>query len=283
MTLREAAPYPSLVIRTLCLSLVASLTACATDQVSRAEHTEVLASLRALRAENARLESRLDKLETDQRSGRPVAAAPRAELPKSEFGSIAPKPGTPNETPREDLPSLTVVKLKPRKESPPKLPTAIEVVEPAPEVITNESAIAIANADEADASENTAVEQIYLQGLDAMKTGNSEGGIATLRQFARDWPKHPRADNALFYAAVALMAAREYQQAEALLEQTLKNYPAGDATLESMVKLAECKSRLNRPADARATWEKIVATYPGTQAALVAQSRLAASSAPPKE
>ncbi|MDP3231516.1 MAG: tetratricopeptide repeat protein [Myxococcales bacterium] len=264
-------------IRLLLAILSAALCACATDQVSRAEHAELLASVRALRAENARIESRLEAMEADLKGARPAprpAAASPKTTPSSASGSTSAAPTAS----RDDVPALTVVKMKPKKESAPRLSTEVEVVEP-PVAIVDELAPAVElPADAPDATENAFLEQQYLLGVDALKTGNPEGGIAQLQQFAREWPKHPRADNALYYAAVGLMAAREFKDAETLLEQAIRQYPAGDATLDSMMKLADCRSRLNRQADARATWEKIVATYPGTQAATLAQSRLASAS-----
>lgn len=275
MTLAERGPYTLKVIRLLLATLSAALCACATDQVSRAEHTELLASVRALRAENARIEARLESMEASLK-GTPTAR-PAAASAKTAPGSSS-ATGSTAAAPRDDVPALTVVKLKPKKEAAPKLSTEVEVVEP-PVAIVDELAPAVElPADPPDATENAFLEQQYLQGVDALKTGNAVGGIAQLQQFAREWPKHPRADNALFYAAVGLMAAREFKDAESLLEQAIRQYPAGDATLESLMKLAECRSRLNRQADARATWEKIVATYPGTQAATLAQSRLASAS-----
>lgn len=272
MTLGERGPYTLKAIRLLLASLSAALCACATDQVSRAEHTELLSSLRALRAENARIEARLEKVEAELKGPRKAASVPPSA------GAAMAVAAAPTSAPRDEVPSLTVVKLKPKKEAPPRLATEVEVVEP-PVAIVDELAPAVDAAPEPpDAVEVAALEQQYLQGVDALKTGNSEGGVALLQQFARDWPKHPRADNALFYAAVGLMAQREFKDAETLLEQAIRQYPAGDATLDSLVKLAECRSRLNRQADARATWEKIVATYPGTQAATLAQSRLASAS-----
>lgn len=250
-----------------------ALCACATDQVSRAEHTELLTSVRALRAENARIEARLESMEASLKSTPMTRAA--AATSKAAPGSAV--SGSTTQAPRDDVPSLTVVKLKPKKEVAPKLSTEVEVVEP-PVAIVEELAPAVElPADPPDATENAFLEQQYLQGVDALKTGNAVGGIAQLQQFAREWPKHPRADNALYYAAIGLMAAREFKDAETVLEQAIRQYPAGDATLDSMMKLAECRSRLNRQADARATWEKIVATYPGTQAATLAQSRLASA------
>lgn len=254
----------------------AALCACATDQVTRAEHAELLASVRALRADNARLESRLDRMEQEQKTAK-VMTAPRASTPSAPTSSGTTVSSGNTTAPAQELPSLTVVKLKPKKEAAPKISTEVEVVEPPAAILTNETVSAAEN-EQLDQMEAAAIEQQYQSGVDLLKTGNPEGGIAALQQFARDWPKHPHADNALFYAAVGLMAGREFKDAENVLEQTIRQYPAGDATLEALVKLAECRARLNRQADARATWEKIVANYPGTQAATLAQSRLASAS-----
>lgn len=255
----------------------AALCACATDQVSRAEHQELLASLRALRAENARIEARLDKLESEVK----VVAAPSARTTAVAVSPVSPKSAPEAQVVKKDeMPALTVVKLKPKKEAPPRLSTEVDVVEPPEGLLTN---LSPGDDEPKDTADEALVEQQFQSGLDALKTGNPEGGVTQLQQFARDWPKHPRADNALYYAAVGLMAAREFKDAENLLEQAIRQYPAGDATVDSLLKLAECRTRLNRQADARATWEKIVSTYPGTQAATTAQARLAASPASRKE
>ena len=278
MTLAEHGPYTLMVIRLFLASMSAALCACATEQVSRAEHVELLASVRALRAENARIESRLEAMEASLKGKGTATGRLAAGASNSPASSVSGSTSAPAVAPRDDVPSLTVVKLKPRKETAPKLSTEVEVVEP-PVAIVDELAPAVElPADPPDATENAYLEQQYLQGVDALKTGNAQGGITMLHQFARDWPKHPRADNALYFAAVGLMAAREFKDAETVLEQAIRQYPAGDATLDSMMKLAECRSRLNRQADARATWEKIVVNYPGTQAATLAQSRLASAS-----
>ncbi len=270
LTPSESAPYTLTVIRLLLASTSVALAACATDQVSRAEHNELLASVRALRAENARLETRLDRMEAELKAKAP--SPQRVEQRPTSSGSVS----TTAPAPTEEVPALTVVKLRPKREAPPKIATEVEVVEPLPTVITNLSADD--PAVEPDTTELAAIDQQYLSGVDALKTGNADGGIAQLKQFARDWPKHAKADNALFYAALGLMAAREYKDAEQLLEQEVQSYPAGDATIDSMLKLAECRARLNRQADARATWEKIIARYPGTTAATTAQARLASAS-----
>ena len=124
MTLSEASPYPRSVIRSIAAIACLALSGCVTDVVSRAEHAELLSSVRALRAENARLENRLNKLEQDK-----VMAS--ASRPGGATAKVAAVPTTkPAPSSNDALPPLTVVKLKPRKDAAPKIETAVEVSEP---------------------------------------------------------------------------------------------------------------------------------------------------------
>lgn len=75
--------------------------------------------------------------------------------------------------PAQELPSLTVVKLKPKKEAPPKISTEVEVVEPPPTVLTNEN-VASADAEPADQMEAAAIEQQYQSGVELLKTGKGK-------------------------------------------------------------------------------------------------------------
>jgi tol-pal system protein YbgF len=229
--------------------------------------------MRALRAENARLEERLERLE----QARLVAAAPRpAAMPAPQ---ALPPPSVATTTPSgiEAIPPLAVVKLKPRKEAAPRLPTDVEVEEPAelPPLVASSPESPL---DEADLS---IAETQFERALALMKTGASERGVAQMQQFVTDWPRHPRADNALYFAGLAHMAEKNFESAAALFERVLAQYPAGDAVLDSMLKLAECRHKLNRTREAKATWEKIVSTFPGTAAASQAQARLASLSSSP--
>jgi tol-pal system protein YbgF len=118
----------------------------------------------------------------------------------------------------------------------------------------------------------------FERGLDMMKTGNPDGGEAQMQQFVRDWPRHPKADNALYLAGASALAQGNPERAVAHFEEVISHYPAGDAVLEAMLRLGECRLKLNHPREARATWEKIVSTYPGTGAAVQAQALLFSAS-----
>jgi len=255
------------VIRTLAAISCFALAGCATDVVSRSEHAELLSVIRALRADNARLESRVEKLETDRlvSSAKPTPR-PMTELAKADTGSSG------------ALPPLAVVKLKPKREAPPKIDTSVEVAEP-PETFTNLKEAQQNNA-EPDEADLAMAEAQFDRGVEMLKTGNLEGGVAQLQQFVSDWPRHPKADNALYFAGLALHSSKEYDKAVTFFDRVVASYPAGDAVLDSMLKLADCRARLNKPKEARATWERIVSNYPGTTAATQAQQRLAQANTP---
>lgn len=249
----------------MCLALAA----CATDSASRAELSELTASVRATRADNARLEARLERLEQ--------------QLAVSGVKGAAPRPGASPAAAlsKNELPSLTVVKVKPRRDPAPKLSTNVAVVEP-PEGIVEElrAAPAPGAAPEPDDTDAQLAEQQFQRGVDSLRTGNVEGGVAQLVQFTTDWPRHPQADNALYFAGLGQMSLEQWDGAARTFEQASSKYPAGDAVVDAMLKLAECRVKQSRPQDAKATLERIVTSFPGTAAATQAQARLAAIAAP---
>lgn len=257
------------------------MSGCATaDVVTRAEHAELLSSMRAIRAENARLEARLEKLEQERvlsaaRTTTRVAPATASAMPTPAVSATSSASSS-----MDALPPLTVVKLKPRREAAPRLPTAVEVEEPAETLVQDlRSSAPVVAEGEPDEADLSMAEAQFEKALSMMKTGNSEGGVAQMQQFVTDWPRHPKADNALYFAGLSLMAEKDFENASGLLERVVAQYPAGDAVLDSMLKLAECRLKLNRPREAKATWEKIVSSFPGSAAATQAQARLASLSA----
>lgn len=233
-------------------------------------------SVRALRAENARLEARLDKLEQSASPRQAQVKTSTTQSAPAVATRTAPAPVSPPvaSVSNDSIPPLTVVKLKPRHDPAPRLATAVEVAEPS-EAFVQESQNSAPSEDE------VAMAQLQFDhGLEMMKTGNSEAGVAQLEQFVVDWPRHPKADNALYFIGLALMSQKEFEGASSRFGRVLNQYPAGDAVLDSMLKLADCRVKLNRPAEARSTWQKIVTQFPGTTAATEAQTRLSSPSVP---
>jgi tol-pal system protein YbgF len=238
---------------------------CAAGGVTRSEHVDAMSSIRALQAENARFERRLEKLEA-QAAVPHGAQAPKATEPAPVINAPA------SWSSADAVPPLAVVKLKPKREPAPRLATHVEVAEPNPSVHFD-----AVQDEEAAAADFSVAETQFEAALSLMKTGNSEQGVASMLQFTIDWAHHPKADNALYYSGLAYLSQKDFPRAAELFERVLSNYPAGDARVEAMLKLGDCRLRLQQPREARATWQEIVTHFPGTSAAAQAQTRLAST------
>ncbi|WP_163865593.1 tetratricopeptide repeat protein [Myxococcus eversor] len=281
----------SAIFRLLAAAPLCALCACATTSASQAEVGALQAELRALRESQTRLVDRLERLEAH-------AAVERARTPGS---SPATKQAIPASVrvaaPAQDealtmTPELSVVKLKPRFEPAPRLATQVAVVEPeseqvemfisnvpdgAPESGSGGATMVTTREDDpADQPDPDVLEADYEKSVSLLRTGNVEGGVQRLRRFSEENPRHPRADNALYFSGLGQMGLNEFKDAARTFERLIATYPAGDAMLDGMLRLAECRMRLNQAADARALYTRVVTQFPGTAAATQAEQRLAA-------
>ncbi|WP_430384416.1 tetratricopeptide repeat protein [Archangium violaceum] len=264
--------------RLLALAPLCALTACATTgSAQTSELAELKAEVRAMRDTQARLEKRLERMELHASVTQARAAAPSNK--GSASTAAAPEPEKSFTTPE-----LAVVKLKPRNEPAPSLPTQVPVVEPAPD----DMEMFISSAPEGDSGpaaaepkeqlDVTILDAEFEQAVAALRTGNVEGGVVRLSRFAEDNPRHPRADNALYFSGLGQIGLKDHDAAAKTFERLIASYPAGDAVLDGMLRLAECRLRLNQKDDARALYTRILTQFPGTAAATQAEQRLASLS-----
>ena len=234
------------------------LCCCASPSTSERELSSLRAEIRSLRDENTRLAGRVERLETT--------------LPATASSASAPQPAASRE-----VPSLTVVKLKPKSDPAPKLSVSVPVVEPEGEALAE-----IVEPTQASPGQSTAragdpaLDAEFADALAALRTGNVAGGIARLQRFAAQNPRHPKADNALYYVGVGLMAQSDFEGAAGTFERLLSSYPASDEGQSALLKLAECRVRLKNAGAARAVYTQLVTKYPGSVAAVEATQRLAA-------
>ncbi|MEN9799694.1 MAG: hypothetical protein RL653_3391 [Pseudomonadota bacterium] len=245
------------------LSAAALLAAsgCATDAALKAELVELKREVRAQRETGRRLAERLDRLEASQ--------AVLGARDKPSEGRIPPASAVPD---------LAVVRLKPKADPPPKLDTRKPVQEPPAELDEDTFAPAAAAQgapESGDAEADAALgEALFEEGLSALKTGNLEGGVARLKAFVGQYPRHARADNALFFMGVGLQGMDNLPAAIQTFQSVLDGYPAGDAVLDALLRLADCRARMGQPDKARQLYSRIVQQYPGTTAAARAQVAL---------
>ncbi len=241
------------------------------------------AELRSLREQQSRMGDRLERLERSTsvsraRSVQPPASSPAKPAPAGPPQSQAPAAGKPPES-KVEVPDLTVVKLKPKNEPAPSLPTRVDVVEPDEDQAEMFVSASPESSEPASAPVNTAaLDAEYEQAMSALRTGNVELGVARLQAFAEQNPRHSRADNALYFSGLGQMGLKDFTAAALVFERLIETYPAGDAVLDGMLRLAECRVKLNQPDDARALYTRVITQFPGTAAATQAEQRLASLS-----
>ena len=235
---------------------------CASDAANKSEVRTLQASVKQLQDENLKLLERVQALETDRAVARAGQQQPLGPL------LVA----APSVTSGSEVPTLAVVKLKPRADRAPPIDVRTQVQEPDGELV---AALGRSASPAGDAPDATQVDGEFAQAQEALRTGNLGGGIERMTRFADTYPKDPRADDALYLAALGEMGQDEPARAAKLLESVLQRYPAGDVVQQAMLKLAECRMRLKQTAEARALLARLVTNFPGTPAASEAQARLA--------
>ncbi|HEX8700910.1 MAG TPA: tetratricopeptide repeat protein [Myxococcaceae bacterium] len=257
-----------------------ALSACATDSATQAEMAALRSELRTMREQQARLGDRLERIERSTSVSRARATQPPAAAAAAPAEA---KPGAKPQEPSVQVPDLTVVKLKPKNEPAPSLSTRVPVVEPDDDqvemFVSGSPASSEPDSEPAAAPVNNEVlDAEYEQSMSALRTGNVQLGVTKLQAFATQYPRHSKADNALYFAGLGHMGLKDFTSAAVLFESLIATYPAGDAVLDGMLRLAECRVKLNQPDDARALYTRVITQFPGTAAATQAEQRLASLS-----
>ena len=217
-----------------------------------------------MRQSHERVEQRLSRLEDRDAVSQAAARAPsRSETARAPEGAV---------------PELTVVKVKPRADEAPALDTSTEIQEPVLDEVANlgrKRGSADEDAADAEVKDPALVEAEFEDAMSGLKTGSFAAAVQKLQAFAAAYPKHPRSDNALYFSGVGFLALDDAESAAHAFDQVIADYPAGDARLDAMLKLAECRVRLDQRDRALELYTRILSHYPGTTAAAQARQRLA--------
>ena len=91
-----------------------------------------------------------------------------------------------------------------------------------------------------------------------------EEGVGWYRALARDYPAHPFADDALFYAADLLARAGHSDEAMAALADLSEKYPKGDFRPEALFRIAWIEKQAGHVAGALASLSRIERDYEAT-------------------
>jgi tol-pal system protein YbgF len=93
--------------------------------------------------------------------------------------------------------------------------------------------------------------------------------------FARSYPKHDYADNALYWKGEAAYDQAHYADALAAFTEVVKRYGGGNKAPDALLKIGLCYGRLGDPANAKDVLARLVAAYPDANATRIAREKLA--------
>jgi tol-pal system protein YbgF len=119
----------------------------------------------------------------------------------------------------------------------------------------------------------------YREGIDLLRSGDSQGAIQKLREFLRKSPKSDLADDAQYWIGEAYYTNRDYNRAILEFNEVLLRYPKGDKVPAALLRQALAFAELGDKVDARLVLQKLVSEHGDSPEAEQGRQKLAELSA----
>lgn len=133
--------------------------------------------------------------------------------------------------------------------------------------------------------EHAAAEHLFASGGDPtalyraayarLKAGQAEQAAEEFRGLVRRFPHHDLADNAQYWLAETFYLRAAYREAEPEFRAVIRRWPTGNKAPDALLKLGYCLLAEGDATLGRSTLLQVVEHYPRTEAAALAQKRLA--------
>jgi tol-pal system protein YbgF len=218
-----------------------------------AQQAFLVAEIKNLSEQLAKLKSSLDDAETAMRSLRATPVPPESRP--------VPAPAPPP----------TPAPAPPPTPAPAPTPPAAAVPEPKPA-----APIPAAPASGRTPSSNAEADRIFAAALARLRAGDEGQAALEFTEFVAQYPTHPQAAVAQNYIGEAYYRQREYRQAMGEYQKTVDNYTQAAQVSEALLKIGLCQRALGDGASAKATWEQVVKRFPKSDAARQARTLLGA-------
>lgn len=114
---------------------------------------------------------------------------------------------------------------------------------------------------------------VYGDAFAALKAGRYEEAVRGFQMYLAKYPRGPRADNATYWLGEAHFMQSQFEDALKAF-QAVAAFPESRRLADAMYKVALCQYELKAFKNARATLNKVVSTYPDSEAAKQAQVKL---------
>ena len=173
--------------------------------------------------------------------------------------------------PRETIPPLPVVTLRPEKE--PAEGTARLPATAAP-VAGDASPPGLALSQGAGSKGAGSAKELYRRGRSQLAGGHPREAMATLGELVERFPRDTLADDAEYLLGELHYARRGYMEAMAAFREVLHRWPHGDKAAEAQLKLADCQFAQGRQTAGREALRVVIARYPRSPVARLARRRL---------
>jgi tol-pal system protein YbgF len=125
--------------------------------------------------------------------------------------------------------------------------------------------------DEIRAADETTV---YSDAFAALKAGRYDEAARGFQLYITKYPDGPRADYATYWMGESMYVQKDYVSALKVFQRVLTGFADSRKAPDAMLKVAYCQYELKAFRNARATLQKVVSTYPGTDAERLAEQRL---------
>lgn len=117
-------------------------------------------------------------------------------------------------------------------------------------------------------------QSIYGQAFDALKAGNYTVAISGFQDFLHQYPSSALAPNAEYWLGEAHYVNRDFASAESAFQAVLDKWPSSSKAPDAMLDLGNTQLAQGKTAKGRATLNRVVSQFGGTDAANRAQARL---------
>lgn len=121
---------------------------------------------------------------------------------------------------------------------------------------------------------------VYTQSFDALKAGSYSIAITGFKDFLKNYPQSPLAENAQYWLGEAYYVNHDYDSAAEAFRAVVKKWPDARKAPDALLKLGYTQYEQKQYAAARATLTALTQKYPGTDAAKLATDKLRRIPAP---
>lgn len=116
--------------------------------------------------------------------------------------------------------------------------------------------------------------QLYREGLVALRGYRWATAIDRFGVLQKRYPRSELIEPAKYFSAIALYQDGKYDQSVAQFHDFVRRYPKGSYTSTAMLSMALAYAQVKDTANARDTMKKVIAAYPGTPEATLAEATL---------